>query len=163
MLENLIYFIASSAITNYTTSFVWGGILLLAIIIEIATFSIVSIWFMPGAAIALGLSFIPGFPIWAEIIIFVVVSLVFFLLLRRSFRATSNNEKSTNADVVIGQLGIITEDVDNIEGKGAVKVQGKIWSARADEIGASLKIGDYVEILRIEGVKLICKKHTTNN
>ena len=62
-----------------------------------------------------------------------------------------------NLDRVVGMTAVVTEAVDNVEGRGAVKVDGKVWSARSEH-GETLEPGDLVRVLRIEGVKLYVEK-----
>ena len=59
----------------------------------------------------------------------------------------------TNVDGVIGSVGLVTEDVDNLEGKGQVKLGGMYWSARS-ESGESIPVGTQIEVYRVEGVKV---------
>ena len=66
----------------------------------------------------------------------------------------NSRSQPTNADMVIGKEALVTEDIDNVEATGAVSVGGKVWTARSDT-GVSIKSGTVVNVLRIEGVKLI--------
>ena len=59
----------------------------------------------------------------------------------------------TNADRVIGQTALVTEAIDNVEGKGLVVVSGQVWSARSQH-NVDIPAGTQVRILRIEGVKV---------
>ena len=52
---------------------------------------------------------------------------------------------------------VVTEDINNIEGRGAAKVRGLEWSARSAD-GENIEAGTVVLVIGIEGVKLICKK-----
>ena len=60
----------------------------------------------------------------------------------------------TNADRYIGKLAVVTEGISNIDAKGQVKVDNQIWSARSED-GSQIAEGTRVNVLRIEGVKLI--------
>ena len=59
----------------------------------------------------------------------------------------------TNADRVIGAEAQVTEDIDNIHGKGAVVIRGMAWSARSHD-GRPIPADTMVRVLRIEGVKV---------
>jgi membrane protein implicated in regulation of membrane protease activity len=59
---------------------------------------------------------------------------------------------------VIGQTVLITEEVNNIEGRGAGKLGGLVWSVRTQNPEEVLAPGDLAEVLSVEGVKLICRK-----
>ena len=41
---------------------------------------------------------------------------------------------------------------------GAVKIDGKVWSARMADDTETAKVGDLVTVVEISGVKLICKR-----
>ena len=62
----------------------------------------------------------------------------------------------TNSDRLIGDTAVVTETIDNLEAKGAVKVQGQVWSARSEN-GEVIPENTPVTVVRIEGVKLIVK------
>ncbi len=68
----------------------------------------------------------------------------------------------TNADRYIGKTAVVTEDISNIDAKGQVKVDNQIWSARSDD-GSAISSGKQVNVLRIEGVKLIVSAAENNN
>lgn len=61
---------------------------------------------------------------------------------------------STNSYSLIGKHGVVTMDINPIESTGQVKVNGEIWSAKTED-ETSISKGTEVEILKIEGVKLV--------
>lgn len=63
----------------------------------------------------------------------------------------------TNADRCIGLIATVIEDINNIDGTGLVKVDGKIWTARSSD-SSIIEKGTKVIIEKIDGVKLIVKK-----
>ena len=80
-------------------------------------------------------------------------------MFRKKFKEKTSFERvATNADAVIGKNAVVTEQIDNIHAKGAVKVDGKEWTARSDDGNIIISEGEIVTVLRIEGVKLICSK-----
>jgi len=54
-------------------------------------------------------------------------------------------------------VGIVIEKIDTIQGTGQIKVSGQIWSAKSFDKGV-IERDDRVEILDIQGVKLVVKK-----
>ena len=56
----------------------------------------------------------------------------------------------TNAYSLIGKKGIVIKDISN--NPGQVKVEGEVWTAVSD---VSIKEGSEVEVLKIDGVKLV--------
>ena len=65
--------------------------------------------------------------------------------------------EATNADRAIGQEAQVTEDIDNIHGKGAVVIRGVTWTARSED-GSIIPAGTMVKVLRIEGVKVFVER-----
>ena len=135
----------------------WLAFIVFAVIAEAASAALISVWFIPGAIVALILSLF-DVPLWVQFIVFGVTS-VLLLVFTRKFvkRFLKGKGERTNADAVIGQKAVVTERVSNIEETGAVKVMGKEWSARSenDEV---YDVGDVVTVKEISGVKLICNK-----
>ena len=62
------------------------------------------------------------------------------------------NIQRTNADRLIGREGTVIVPLDRTEGKGQVKVDGQIWSAKAE---VNIAEGVKVIVRSIEGVKLV--------
>ena len=139
--------------------YVWLGVLLFSVILEALTLALVSVWFVPGALISMILAFIPGVPLWVQIVVFLLTSLALMIFLRPiTDKLLIGKKVATNADAVIGEMAVVTEPINNLEAKGQVKVRGQIWTARAADKNATYEIGEIVNVVAIEGVKLICKK-----
>lgn len=131
----------------------WLIIFIFLIFVEIATVNLVSIWFAIGAIASCILS------IYVDNLIiqlgcFVITSTI-CLVLTKSIISKIKNHKitPTNLDRVIGDIGIVTEDIDEFN-NGEVKVDGKTWTATSKE---TLKVGTKVKIVSINGVKLNVK------
>ena len=60
---------------------VWLVLLVLFLIVEAATVSMVSTWFAGGALLALIVCFLGG-PVWLQVLVFFTVSIVLLALLR---------------------------------------------------------------------------------
>ena len=123
-------------------------------ILEAATVSMVSLWFVGGALAALGASLLgvgPG----GQIAVFLVVSATLLACLRPFVKKfVAPKQTATNIDAAIGKQAIITETVDNLRGTGALKLDGKEWSVRS-AAGENIPAGTLVEVVKIEGVKLL--------
>ena len=134
----------------------WLVLVIVLSFVEIATVSLVSIWFVASGIVAMILSF---FIEDTAIITTVFILLgIFLLVLSRPIvnKLRSKDNEKTNLDRIIGESAIVTEDIKKNE-VGEVKVDGKRWSAISKE--KCLK-GDRVKILKIDGVKLIVKKES---
>lgn len=138
-------------------SLVWLVAMVVLLIIEAAVPGLVSIWFALGAFCALIAAILKA-PLWLQIVWFLAVSVATLCLTRPLAQKYVNSRvQPTNADAVIGREGLVTEAVNNIEGKGAVKIGGKVWTARSTDDAVHFELGDVVTVERIEGVKLIVK------
>ena len=124
--------------------------------VEAATVSLVSIWLALGAVCA-AVSAAFGASAVVQSIVFLVASLVLLILtapLSKKFR--EGKKVPTNADRLIGCDAIITEDIDPINGKGAVKVLGQEWSAQMQD-GTTAEKGATVVVEDICGAHLVVK------
>lgn len=136
---------------------VWLVLLLLFAGGEAATVGLTSIWFAAGALAAL-LAALLGGALWIQITLFLAVSLLCLAAVRPLAKRHLNNKvEHTNADRAIGQEALVTEDIDNIHGKGAVIIRGVTWTARSED-GADIPAGIMVRVLRIEGVKVFVER-----
>ena len=132
----------------------WLVLSAIFLVIELITVGMVSIWFMVGSLSAL-LAAALNAPLWLQIVLFVVVSALCFLLLYPKLKKfVGHGRQATNADMVIGQTCIVKQKIDNISGTGIVSVSGKNWTARSAS-GESIEEGSFVRADKIEGVKLI--------
>ena len=135
----------------------WLILLVAFAIVEGVTVSLVSVWFIGGAAAAL-IAALCGAEVWLQVVLFFGVSIVLLLCLRPlSKRLLKQKKVSTNADSNIGKEAIVTEEIDNLQGKGAVKIAGVEWSARSED-GSVIEKDAVVRILRIEGVKVCVQR-----
>ena len=132
----------------------WIAACAVFVVVEALTTGLASIWFALGAAAAFLVSFVAVSTVWLQTGVFVLVSLFSMVLIRPLARKYLTPKKeATNADRVIGQSAVVTQAIDNVEGKGMVKIAGQIWSARSEH-DAPIPEGAEVKVLRIEGVKV---------
>lgn len=140
----------------------WLAAIVIFLIIEAATVGLVTIWFAIGGAVALILELF-GAGVWLQGVVFVVVSGAVLAFARPyAMKFINSTKKPTNADRVIGMIGVVTEDIDNIAGTGAVAVDGKVWTARSAD-GSKLSKSTYVKPVSIQGVKLIVEQVKSAN
>ncbi len=132
----------------------WIVALVAFVVIEAITAQLVTIWFAVGSVAAL-IAEMLGAQVWLQWTIFVTVSAI-VLVATRPFvkKLTKQKVQPTNADRCIGETAVVTERIDNISGKGAVKVNGIEWSARTQS-GNTVEPGNTVKVIKIDGVKLI--------
>lgn len=144
-----------------TTVIFWAVLFVAFLVIEIATAGLTSIWFALGSVGALiSAAVAPSIHmLWLQVIIFLVISGTSMYFTRPIVKKYIKvKETPTNANRVLEMVGIVREDIDNMEAKGTVFVGGKLWTARAQG-EVKIPVGTEVDILRIEGVKLIVRVH----
>lgn len=136
--------------------FVW---LILAVILGVAeavTVSLISVWFAIGAVAAIIPAYF-GVPLWGQILVFLMVSAIAFAFTKRFFKDIVKVKKQpTNSDSLIGTDGIVTTEINNLEGTGKVYISGLTWSAKSQN-GENIPEGAVVTAKKIEGVTLVVK------
>ena len=135
----------------------WLAIVVVMAIIEIITLGLTTIWFAGGALVAFIASlFGAGFVI--QVVLFVAVSVSLLAATRPlAVKYLNKNMESTNAESLIGKLAVVKEEIDNLNARGHVSVNGQEWTARAGEAKVITE-GVTVEIVEISGVKLLVKE-----
>lgn len=142
--------------------FVWLGVTILAAVVEAAVPALVSIWFVPGGLAALIVSLCHG-PLWLQVLLFLLLSaLALFITRPLAKRVQSEGKTSTNADMALGQDGVVTQEINNLLGVGRVAVRGNSWAARSAD-HTPIPVGKTVTVERIEGVKLIVSLKETES
>ena len=135
---------------------IWFVIIIVAALIEMNTMDLTSIWFSVGALVAFVLS-LTKVSTTVQIVAFVVVSVILIIAVRpvaKNYFKT--NSISTNSDRLVGKVATCTKPI-GVGERGEVKIDGKYWLAvtSGDE---EIEIDEKVEVLAIEGVKLIVDK-----
>ena len=131
----------------------WFCLMVVFLTMESSTVSLVSIWFAAGSLVAM-LAAVLGAEIWLQVVLFVAVSVLLLASLRSVVRKFITPKIiKTNVDAVVGKTGPVLEDIDNIQGKGLVKLGGMEWSARSID-GSFIPEGTIVRVDRVEGVKV---------
>lgn len=137
---------------------IWlAGIILFAVLEAVTASALVSIWFAVGSLAALITSFITDI-FWIQVVVFFVVSIAVLCLVRPlSKKYFTPKTQATNADRLVGEQAIVTEEIDNLAATGQVRLKGQIWTARS-EGEEKIPSGARVTVVRIEGVKVIVKQ-----
>jgi len=133
-------------------SIVWLVLMVMFLIAEAATVTMISLWFAAGSLAALVVSLLGG--TWA---LQVITALVVSALLLASLRPLAKKHFTpklvkTNVDSVVNSRGYVTADIDNNSATGSVKLGAMEWTARSSS-GAPIAKGTLVKVDRIEGVK----------
>lgn len=126
---------------------VLGIVELLTVDLFFLTLAIASL--LAGGSAALGL------PIWAQITVFVVASILMLLLVRpwaRRHLAKTTPDVATNAQGLVGKIAIVTRPL--LGPAGRVRLDGEEWSAKGHD-GAVFPVGTQVRVVNIEGATAV--------
>lgn len=138
--------------------YIWLVLAIALAITEAVTAGLTTIWFSLGALASLLLVLCGVHNITVQIVVFVLVSSVSLIATRPLVKKYINKKvQPTNADRCIGKEAFVTEEINNILSKGAVKINGIEWSARSED-DSVIENGVKVKIISIDGVKVIVKK-----
>lgn len=139
---------------EYMVTGIWIAIAIAMFVIEASTVGLVAIWFGVGS-LASAIASIFGMSFKAQIVIFIVVSIVLLLLTRPFVKKIVKPKNSpTNADTLVGKVGVVIVKIDNISGVGRINIQGLDWAAKSNT-EEPIPVGEKVIVNRIEGVTLI--------
>ncbi len=129
---------------------IWLGVVIALILIEVLTTNLVTIWFVASGIVALILSlFIDKY--YIQFLVFVVLGVILLLTTREHLlKLMKGKYQKTNLDRVVGMIAVVTEEISK-NNPGEVKVDGKRWTAIANK---KINVGSSVKVLEIEGVKL---------
>ena len=133
---------------------IWLILFIVFLIIEVLTINLVTIWFAIGSLAAFISTYFTDSLI-IQCIVFVIFTALTLLITKpvlNKFRIIRN--EGLNYDRIIGKMGVVTKKVSKQE-SGRVKVDGKDWMAISDK---EIEVNKEVEILKIDGVKLIVKE-----
>ena len=132
----------------------WVILLVVFVVVEAITAQLTTIWFAAGAAAAIVAEML-GAEQWLQWVVFAIVSAIAVVATRPLVKKiTAKRMEPTNADRCIGMTAIVTEEIDNVAGKGTAKVGGTAWTARSQN-GEVIAQGSQVTVTAIEGVKII--------
>ena len=131
-------------------------------ICEIITVGFLVFWLGVGALIAMLVSFFTS-NIIIQMSVFVISSGLLILLTRPLVNKISKKDVvPTNVYSLIGKKAIVTEEINWVTGKGLIKFEGEVWSAKSKE-QINIPAGSEVEIVSIEGVKAFVKPLKINS
>ena len=143
-----------------TEAIFWLVAMIIFLVLEMATISLVSIWFVGGSLAAFLVSFVVKKP-WIEVLVFLGVSLVLLFLIRpltRKFSVKQKDQIRSGAQALVGKRAIVTERIDNLHATGAIQVNGQFWSAKCMDDEETIAKDSVVVIREVDGVRLAVEK-----
>ena len=136
-----------------TLFWIWMAAALIFLIIEVGVPGLIFVCFAVGSVGAAVLAqFYPEQPLY-QIGIFGVITIILIPVTRRIARKISaGGAELSNVDALVGKLAVVVKEIDPLEAKGQVRVQGEIWSATAEN---KFALGSEVVIQSVDGNKLV--------
>lgn len=142
-----------------TNTMVWLAAMIILIIIEIVTVGLTTIWFAIGALVAIIVSMLGG-GIILQLTVFLLISLSMLIFTRPlAVRYINSTRTRTNYEGIIGKVVRITQDVDNIAGRGSAVVNGQEWTVRTVDDKSRIAAGSLAKVVDIRGVRLVVEKY----
>ncbi|WP_313673075.1 NfeD family protein [Mycolicibacterium sp.] len=108
-----------------------------------------------GAVAAAGSSWLLGLPLWADGVVFLVVSVLLLALVRPTARRrlALGREPAEPIRELEGKHALVLDRVDGQ--RGSVKLEGEVWTARPLDENDSYEPGEQVTVMHIDGATAV--------
>ena len=135
----------------------WLTMCIILLVVEGLSINLITIWFALGAGAAFFLALFHLPFIW-QLAAFAIVSIITLLLTRPLVVRMLKQKPSekTNVDAYIGKEAIVVEPIDNLRGKGLIRIAGVTWTAVSDD-GQDIPADARVVVVSVKGVKAFVK------
>ena len=141
---------------EYLILILWFIVAMFALIVEIQTTELVSIWFVIGAFVTMIVSAIIPTNYLAQSLTFVISSIIALIILRPILTKKLKINKKSDTDTINtmdGYKGFAETDIDSQGGK--VNVNGTTWSAVSSEL---IKEGERIKVVKEDNITLVVEK-----
>lgn len=125
-------------------------------LLELALPGLIVVFFALGAFVTAILSLFIDMGVTVQIIVFVSVSILSLIFLRKKIKSRffqEQKEIDTDDDDLIGHQVIVTKEISPSH-DGKVEFKGAAWSAKSDD---TIDKGETVQIIGKDSIKLIVK------
>jgi len=124
---------------------------------EMVTVGFLVFWIGVGALLACLVSLVVP-SVLVQVIVWVVSSTLLMIYTRPIInKYIKVKDIPTNVYTILGKTAVVTEEINNVLGKGQIKIDSDVWAARSEN-GTIISKGCPVEILKIDGVKVIVRQ-----
>jgi membrane protein implicated in regulation of membrane protease activity len=132
----------------------WLGLFVVALLLEIVTADMISIWFSLAAIPSFILALMGAGILWQILVFLVIAAILLFLTRPVMKKYMKTNEIKTNIDAIIGSKGVVIKEItpDTV---GRIKIKYIEWSAISNE---HIGMDHLVRVLDVDGNKLIVEK-----
>ena len=141
---------------NDLIRWLWLGMAVLLGIGEVVTAGFFLLPFVIGAGAAAILAWLNVSPL-AQWLVFFGVSLLAWAFLHRFIKKqdSNNGQPQVGANRWKGANGLVLEEIDQINGRGMVRISGEEWRATVELGKENILPGNTIEVIRVEGTKLV--------
>ena len=137
---------------------IWTIVAVAMIVAEVFISGFFVVWFGVGAIPAgIAAYFYPS-NIVLQLGVYIIATIALLLSTRKVVKRLyqSGSKEKVGANRMLGKPGIVLEEIDSASGKGLVRVEHDQWRAES-EGGSLIPKGKKIEVLRVEGTRLIVK------
>ena len=137
---------------------IWLAVVCISLIYEFFSVSLTSLWFAIGGIVSLIMAAMKV-DILTQVIVFIVVSFVFLISLRKIALKYlfGKKEEKTNVDAFIGNSYTLNGEINETQ-NGTVTINGVVWTCIAENPQTHIKDGTIVTVKEIRGNKLVVSK-----
>ncbi len=135
---------------------IWLIAAIVLVILEICTAGFGVICFAIGAAFSALAAGLGVESVAWQIVIFAVVSVLTFIFLRPvvlRFLEKKSKDVKTNAEAIVGRIGVVSERIDGEQHTGRVAIDGDDWKAVSKD-GSVIEKGKSVKIINLDSIIL---------
>lgn len=124
----------------------WIIVMIAAVLVEAASFALLSIWFAVGAVAAL-IAAILGAGTGVQIGVFLAVSVILLAATRPLLKKFMPGKYiPTNGELDLGKTAVVIEKIDSMAGTGRVRLDGVDWGAVSAD-GSVIETGVSVTVI----------------
>lgn len=155
--KKCLYKLIASEWRDDMASIYWLVVFLILLGVEIGTLGLTTIWFAIGSLAAFITTLFDAKFI-VQIVVFLVVSILTLIFVRPFFKKYLDKGKvNTNIDEVIGKTAMVTKAIMGAGTFGEANLDGEIWMIKSEN-NELIKENEIVEIVSVEGVKLVVRR-----
>ncbi len=132
---------------------IWVGAVVFLGVAEMVTAGFFMLPFAVGAAAAALLAWL-NVAVWAQFIVFIVVSIAALFGLQRFVRREDEEQPTVGANRYVDKRATVVEEIDRVSGRGRVRMETEDWRATTDG-DETIPAGVEVRVVDVRGTRLV--------
>lgn len=138
---------------------IWLIMIAVLLVIEAVTVGLTTIWFAGGALFAALVSWL-GAGLVVQLLVFLAVSVLLLVFTRPlAIKYLNKGVSNTNVNSLIGKKAVVINEINNLAQTGHVRINDVEWIARTVTDDETISEKTIVEIVEVQGVKVIVKAY----